>query len=176
MTSAPRATGRRISWQPTWDQVRLALMVVIAVAVLGTGCAADTSGSAAPAQTAMSTSAPSEAPSPMASEVEQPDDAIAPLELAMSIVAAFVSEGLPAREPRDNTDRNCGSLGCAALVTTDDITVVVFEDAAAQQRYAEGFAGSHSTGPVVLQYAAARTPEGLQPRYEAVADRVVADL
>lgn len=96
-----------------------------------------------------------------------------PAARAQEVVDAFVAAGLPARNPRDNTPQNCGTLSCAALVTTDDITVVVFTDRQAQQKYVDAFK-AFAAGTIVLQYTAARTPEELRPKYQAVLQEVVA--
>jgi hypothetical protein len=79
-------------------------------------------------------------------------------------LAALASLGI--RNPRDNS-ANCASLGCTELTTTDDISVYVWDDPAAQAHFAKVFgAGAHSSRNVVLSYAAARTPEKMQARYE----------
>ena len=87
---------------------------------------------------------------------------------AEQVVAAFDKAGLPVPNARDNSG-NCAALGCAQLLTTDAISVYVFPNAAAAKQYAESAAiGVHQAGTVVLSYAAARTPEKDQPRYEKV--------
>ena len=72
-----------------------------------------------------------------------------------------------AADARDNTTRNCGSLGCTQLLTTDALSVARFEDPAAQQRYVASFGDdAHAEGAIVLQYAAARTPVAKRAAYE----------
>jgi len=87
---------------------------------------------------------------------------------AQAVVDDFAAAGLAVPDVRDNTPQNCGSLGCTQLITTEALTVVQFDDSAAAQRYADAFAdNAHLDGPIVLQYAAARTPEDQRPGYEA---------
>jgi len=86
---------------------------------------------------------------------------------AQQVVDDFAAAGLAVPKARDNTARNCGSLGCTQLVTTDALSVVQFSDSAAQQRYAASFGDeAHAEGPIVLSYAAARTPAGKRAAYE----------
>jgi hypothetical protein len=54
------------------------------------------------------------------------------------------------------------------LVTTDAVSVLRFDDSAAQQRFVASFGDdAHAEGPIVLQYAAARTAAGKRAAYEA---------
>ncbi|MGC4870251.1 hypothetical protein ACLQ3B_32950 [Micromonospora sp. DT53] len=83
-------------------------------------------------------------------------------------MAAFDKAGRPMLNARGNSG-NCTALGCTHLLTTDAISVYVFPDAAMAQKYADSAAiGVHQAGTVVLYYAAARTPDKDQPRYEKV--------
>ncbi|SNR35708.1 hypothetical protein [Blastococcus mobilis] len=90
------------------------------------------------------------------------------------ILDAFVAAGLPATNPRDNTDNQCSAYGCDQYLTTDDISVLVFTDQTALEHAADviGVSGYRS-GAVVLSYAGARTPEELRPQYEAVVDQLI---
>jgi hypothetical protein len=87
---------------------------------------------------------------------------------AQDVVDAFASAGLPVTDARDNsTGGLCPGLpGCAQLVTTEDISVYVFDN----EQDALGWAASngYQRGLVVLSYSAARTPEELRPQYEQV--------
>ena len=86
---------------------------------------------------------------------------------ATQVVDAFAAAGLPVRNPRDNT-AGCVEYGCAELITTDDISVTVYDD----EQLAEAVAGEgyYQARFVVLGYAGARTPAELRPQYEAVLD------
>lgn len=87
---------------------------------------------------------------------------------AQDVVDDFAAAGLPVPEFRDNSPQNCGSLGCTQLITTEALSVVQFDDPAAAQRYVDAFGeDAHLNGPIVLQYAAARTPADQRPAYEA---------
>lgn len=86
---------------------------------------------------------------------------------ARQVIDAFAAAGLPVPEPRDNS-KNCASLGCTEMVTTDAVTVLTFTDDATATKYASTFAeDAHRQAGVVLSYAAARTPEADRPLYEA---------
>ena len=43
------------------------------------------------------------------------------------VVAAFTAAGRPAPNPRDNTSSNCVDVKCSELITTDAISVYVFD-------------------------------------------------
>jgi hypothetical protein len=140
---------------------------LLGLAVLGAaGCSPDEA--AAPAQsTTSATSATSSAPatSPASTEI----DGHQTLTAAM-VLKAFQAAKLPVRKPRDNS-RNCEALQCEELTTTDDISIYTWTDEVAQQQFAEvGGDNVYSSGNVVLQYAAARTPEAMRPKYEKVLD------
>lgn len=86
---------------------------------------------------------------------------------AQDVVDDFAAAGLAVPKARDNTATNCGSLGCTQLITTDALSVVRFDNPAVQQRYVAGFGDdAYAEGPIVLQYAAARTPAGKRAAYE----------
>jgi hypothetical protein len=55
------------------------------------------------------------------------------------------------------------------MVTTDDVTALSFPNdaAAAVDVKTYGPADLHQSGAIVISYAAARTPAGARPRYEA---------
>jgi hypothetical protein len=91
---------------------------------------------------------------------------------AWDVVDAFATAGLPAPNPRDNS-KNCtgtGGLGCTQLITTDAISVYQWPNEAGAKKMADtaGPAGAYRNGVIVVSYAAARTPEGDRPKYEAV--------
>lgn len=83
---------------------------------------------------------------------------------AQQVVDAFAAAGLPAPSPRDNS-KNCPTLGCREMVTTDAVTVLTFDDTAAAAKYTAN-GETHQRGMVVLSYTAARTPAEDRPRYE----------
>lgn len=95
---------------------------------------------------------------------------------AADVVAAFQAAGLPASNERDNTANQCepdGAYKCSEWVTTDDISVGKFtstEQFDTMKKY-----GAYMNGDIVLSYAAARTPEADQPKYEAALDKLIAD-
>ncbi|MDP9799353.1 hypothetical protein J2S43_007865 [Catenuloplanes nepalensis] len=85
---------------------------------------------------------------------------------AQEVIDAFERAGLAVSNPRDNSS-GCGELGCKERITTDAITVLSFDDAAAAAKYVEA-AGTEAyrSGGIVLSYAAARTPAEDRPKYE----------
>ncbi len=56
---------------------------------------------------------------------------------AQQVVGDFDAAGLAVPEPRDNTADDRPLLGLPQLATTDALSVVRFDDPAAQQRYAD---------------------------------------
>lgn len=85
---------------------------------------------------------------------------------ADEVIEAFRAVGLPVPNPRDNS-HNCSSLGCSQMITTDAVTVVVFDDEAAAERYAAAAREDKCLqGLVVLSYAAARTVPKDRSQYE----------
>ncbi|MER7077154.1 hypothetical protein SAMN02982929_06628 [Saccharopolyspora kobensis] len=87
---------------------------------------------------------------------------------AQQVVDQFVRDGLPVPHPRDNSERSCPQLGCAQLITTDVVSVLSFADESAATRFAARFGpDAFSRGPIVLQYAAARTPEDRRAQFES---------
>lgn len=95
---------------------------------------------------------------------------------AGDVVTAFRAAGLPAANGRDNTANQCkpnGAYTCSEWVTTDEISVgkvTGSEEFKTLEKY-----GAYVSGDVVLSYAAARTPEVDQPKYEAALDKLIAD-
>ncbi|MFD6568537.1 hypothetical protein [Micromonospora profundi] len=137
----------------------LVLPMVAVVMLAAAGCSSGTAATPVPAAKQAAPTAPG-AGSAAKPESEGPT--------AEQVVAAFDKAGLPVLNARDNSG-NCAALGCTHLLTTDAISVYVFPDAASAQKYAETAAiGVHQAGTVVLNYAAARTPDKDQPRYEKV--------
>ncbi|MDA3643205.1 hypothetical protein LZ318_20640 [Saccharopolyspora indica] len=87
---------------------------------------------------------------------------------AQQVVDQFVRDGLPVPNPRDNTEKSCPQLGCEQLITTDVVSVLSFVDESAATRFAGRFGpDAFSRGVIVLQYAAARTPEELRVQFES---------
>ena len=92
---------------------------------------------------------------------------------AQSVVTAFEKANLPVTNPRDNS-KNCQDLGCQQMITTDDVTVVSFTDSAAEAKYVNAFgSNAYQKGPIVLQYAAARTPEATRATYQTQLNTLV---
>lgn len=72
---------------------------------------------------------------------------------AQQVVDAIIAAGLPARNPRDNSQSNCRSMGCVQLITTDDVSVYQFPDAATADRFAtSGVYSGRQGGPIVLVF------------------------
>lgn len=94
---------------------------------------------------------------------------------ADEVIDAFRAARLPVPKPRDNS-HNCSTSGCSQMITTDAITVVVFDDEQAATEYAAAASGDkHQRAYVVLSYAAARTPPEDRVRYERALDTLVVD-
>jgi hypothetical protein len=91
-----------------------------------------------------------------------------PAPTAQAVVDDFAAAGLAVPDARDNSPQNCGSLGCVQLITAEALSVVQFDDPAAAQRYVDALGeDAYLNGPIVLQYAAARTSAEQRPAYEA---------
>jgi hypothetical protein len=85
---------------------------------------------------------------------------------AQAVVDQFVASGLPAPHPRDNS-KNCTTLGCAELITTDAISIYVWPTESSVQHQVDVAPGdSFRDETIVLSYAAARTPAADRPLYE----------
>jgi hypothetical protein len=83
------------------------------------------------------------------------------------VVDQFVASGLPAPNPRDNS-KNCKTLGCTELITTDAISIYVWPNESSAQHQVDVAAGdAYRYGTIVLSYTAARTPSADRPLYEA---------
>lgn len=54
---------------------------------------------------------------------------------ASQVVEAFTEAGLPAPNPRDVTNSECGEAGCEEAVATDVVTVLRWSDAAAAREH-----------------------------------------
>jgi hypothetical protein len=144
------------------------IAIVAATAALLVGCSGggDDSASSTPPANQPSTTAPAtvEVPAPTTQAEDKPGLA------AADVVAAFKTAKLPVTHARDNS-RNCEGLqlGCLEMITTDDITVTTWADSPSMEAYAHGFGTEAFVAwNVVLQYAAARTPAKLRPRYQQV--------
>jgi hypothetical protein len=141
-----------------------AIAITTAAVLLAAGCANDQ------ASPPTASTSPSTSTSVKATPKPNPPATSAPAKLtAEQVVAAFAAAKLPVSNPRDNS-RNCESLGCAELTTTDDISVYTWDDPAAQKRFMTAFGPTRafSLGNVVLSYAAARTPAANRPKYQQV--------
>jgi len=104
------------------------------------------------------------ASAPVAASVQAPVRSVTVDE----VIEAFGAAGLPVPNPRDNS-HNCSTLGCRGMVTTDSVTVVVFDDEQAAEQYATVVReDKHRQGLVVLSYAATRTAQEARPLYERV--------
>jgi hypothetical protein len=143
------------------------IAIVAAVVMLAAGCSSEDSPPAA-APTSASVEAPSSSTEP--AESSEPPDGPHYHRSADEVLAAFTAAKLPVREPRDNS-KNCDELqvGCVQLMTTEDVSIYIFVDAASREIFA-GSLGRDAFvyGNVVLSYAAARTPVALRPRYQQV--------
>lgn len=71
---------------------------------------------------------------------------------AGQVIDAFAAAGLPVNAPRDNSGK-CQSLGCSTLITTDDVSVYQFPDAASAGNWADALADSgYQSGSIVLRF------------------------
>ncbi|MEU4391654.1 hypothetical protein [Kribbella sp. NPDC023855] len=140
-----------------------AIAITAAAVLLAAGCANDQASPPA------ASTSPSTSTSVKATPKPSPPATSAPAKLtAEQVVAAFAAAKLPVSNPRDNS-KNCESLGCAELTTTDDISVYTWDDPAKQQHFAKVYgAQAFSSGNVVLSYAAARTPAANRLKYQQV--------
>jgi len=90
---------------------------------------------------------------------------------AQQVVDAIIAAGLPARNPRDNSQSNCRSIGCVQLITTDDVSVYQFPADASALKFAGASPfGVSQRGPIVLVFHG-DTPDH---RYQPVLNRIVA--
>jgi hypothetical protein len=86
---------------------------------------------------------------------------------AQAVVDQFVASGLPVPNPRNNS-KNCKTLGCTELITTDAISIYVWPNESSAQHQVDVAAGdAYRYGTIVLSYTAARTPSTDRPLYEA---------
>lgn len=87
-----------------------------------------------------------------------------------AVIAAFQEAGLPLPELRDTSPQCAESLpGCVERITTENISVLAFDNEADAIAYAEGFGtDAFRRGLVVLSYAAAGTSEEDRAAYEQV--------
>lgn len=86
---------------------------------------------------------------------------------AQAVVDQFVASGLPVPNPRDNS-KNCKTLGCIELITTDAISIYVWPNESSAQHQVDVAAGdAYRYGTIALSYTAARTPSADRPLYEA---------
>lgn len=93
---------------------------------------------------------------------------------AEQVVEEFRARNLAVNNPRDNTDQMCASVKCDQLITTDDVSVYVFSDPLAQQKWAEARgAGGYSRGDVVLSFAPDQAQGSQQDSYLQVLEELV---
>jgi len=137
------------------------IAIVAAVVMLAAGCSSENSPPAA-APTSTSTT-PTEEPV----EIPTPVEFTPGPYTADEVLAAFQAAWLPVRNPRDNS-KNCEELGCLQLMTTDDVSIYTWGDSVPMELFAHELGkDAFVLGNVLLQYAGARTPEKMRPKYEA---------
>lgn len=140
------------------------IAIIAAAVVLLTGCSGskeEPAATQAPASTAPARETP-----------VTPAKATTPL-TGNEVIVEFAAANLPIGNVRDNS-KNCVKLGCVELVTTDDVSIYVWHDAAAQKHFATTFGSeAFSAGNVVLEYAGARTPAKMRPKYQAALTELV---
>lgn len=97
---------------------------------------------------------------------------------ARQIVDAVIAAGLPAADPRDNSNGICKDMGCVQLITTDDFSVYQFPDVASAQRFAAAFPAGYLNGLIFMRYTEGGshpTDPAVIPQYNTVLDRVIAE-
>lgn len=147
-------------------------LIVIVAAVLGLLVGCGSGGEDQSASTAPTVSQPStptvEVPAPTTPAEDKPGLA------AAEVVAAFTAAKLPVQHARNNS-KNCETmqLGCLEMITTDDVTITTWGDAAPMEAYAQAFGqDAFVLRNVVLQYAGARTPAAARPKYQLALTRL----
>jgi hypothetical protein len=139
----------------------------IAAVLLVAGCSSNDESSPSPAPTSQPPA--TSAPTPEPSSATPPPVEETPGLAASEVLAAFMTAKLPVRHARNNS-KNCETqqLGCLEMVTTDDVTITTWGDSVAMETYAQAF-GTEAfvLRNVVLQYAAAKTPATMRPKYQA---------
>lgn len=148
-------------------------MLVIVAVMLGllVGCGGsgeDNAASTAPVSTPTPVSVVPEESVPTTPADDKPGLA------AAEVVAAFTAAKLPVRHARNNS-KACveQELGCLELISTDDVTITTWGDAVAMEAYAQAFgAEAFVLRNVVLQYAGAKTPAAMRPRYQLALTRL----
>lgn len=144
----------------------IALSAVVVAGALA-GCSSNTSTEIPASSRATSLSA---APTPAKSVGDLADSGVTPVQ----VYDAFKSADLPVVNPRDNTENACASMpSCVALETTDSISIYKFNSEKDATTFAAPGSG-YRNKDIVLSYAAARTPESEQPKYEAALDQLMA--
>ena len=91
---------------------------------------------------------------------------------AEGVLRAIREAGLPATDPRDNSQSMCRSVGCVQLMTTDDFSVYQFPDTASATRWASGDA-YYQNGTIVLRFnEGGSNPTDIAniPRYKEILD------
>lgn len=83
------------------------------------------------------------------------------------LTAVQIASKMKLHDVRDNTAKNCPSLGCLSQATTDDVTVYTYTDMGQAQKMADTLAeDGFRKGYVVLSYAAQRTPDSKRKNFE----------
>lgn len=91
-----------------------------------------------------------------------------------SIINKFQEAGLPVKNPRDTT-RNCKyEIKCSSRITTDDISVIKFDDTKSAEAYSSVYKDdAYRLDEYVLSYAASRTPDDNRTRYESALQQLI---
>lgn len=97
---------------------------------------------------------------------------------AQEVVDTIIAAGLPAADPRDNTDGGvCESVQCIQLITTDDVSVYQFANPEAADKWATGLAdGGYQNGLIVMRFnlnGSDPTDPAAIPQYKSVLDGLV---
>lgn len=91
---------------------------------------------------------------------------------AADVVRAFVAAGLPAGNPRDESDRDCPAIGCSSAFITDAVSVYKFPNTGSAERYAGGVPAMFQIEDIVLVFPAGVTDDR-KTAYEDIAKDVV---
>ena len=96
---------------------------------------------------------------------------------AEEVFWAIREAGLPATDPRDNSQNMCGNVGCVQLMTTDDVSIYQFPDPDSAAKWASGFESSgYRNGTIFLRFnVGGSNPIDVAniPRYKDVLDGVM---
>lgn len=94
---------------------------------------------------------------------------------AQRVVDAIIAAGLPAADPRDNSNGGvCDSVQCVQLITTNDVSVYQFADPDAADKWATGLADSgYRNGLIVMRFnlnGSHPTDPAAIPQYKTILD------